>query len=58
MKCSQCATIMQVDGNMIRCSNCGHQLSALEELHPLELKYGKEPKISAEELAQTRWNWH
>ena len=24
----------------------------------LEKKYGKEPKISSEELVQTRWNWH
>ncbi len=25
-----------------------------EELHPLELKYGKEPKIKLEDL----WHWH
>ncbi len=24
----------------------------------LERKYGKEPKISLEELKQIRWNWH
>jgi hypothetical protein len=24
----------------------------------LEKKYGKEPKISPEELVRTRWNWH
>ncbi len=25
-----------------------------EKLHPLELKYGKEPKIEPQE----RWSWH
>ncbi len=24
----------------------------------LEKKYGKEPKISEEELKRTRWSWH
>lgn len=24
----------------------------------LEKKYGKEPKISKEELKQLQWNWH
>jgi hypothetical protein len=32
--------------------------SSDEDLTYLERKYGKEPKISAKELAQMRWNWH
>ncbi|UCG00709.1 MAG: hypothetical protein JSW11_13950 [Candidatus Heimdallarchaeota archaeon] len=32
--------------------------SSDEDFTYLERKYGKEPKISAKELAQTRWNWH
>jgi hypothetical protein len=32
--------------------------SSEEDLNYLERKYGKEPKISAKEYAQMRWNWH
>jgi hypothetical protein len=32
--------------------------SSDEDLTYLERKYGKEPKISAKELARIRWNWH
>lgn len=32
--------------------------SSTEELSYLEKKFGREPKISPEELAQMRWNWH
>jgi hypothetical protein len=32
--------------------------SSEEDFTYLERKYGKEPKISAEDLAKTRWNWH
>lgn len=32
--------------------------SSKEDFNYLERKYGKEPKISAKEYAQTRWNWH
>ena len=29
-----------------------------EKYYNLEKKYGKEPKISADELKRMRWNWH
>lgn len=29
-----------------------------EFVNYLELKYGKEPKISEEELKEQQWNWH
>lgn len=32
--------------------------SSDEDITYLERKYGKEPKISAKEFAQIRWNWH
>lgn len=32
--------------------------SSSEDLTYLERKYGREPKISAKELAQIRWKWH
>ena len=32
--------------------------SSNEEANYLERKYGKEPKITAEEYIQIRWNWH
>lgn len=32
--------------------------SSEEDFNYLERKYGKEPKISAKEYSQMRWNWH
>ena len=32
--------------------------SSNEEANYLERKYGKEPKITAEEYTRIRWNWH
>ncbi len=29
-----------------------------DKLNHLERKYGKEPKISIEELKRIQWNWH
>lgn len=34
------------------------QTSNEEEKSYLEKKYGKEPKISKEELDKIRWKWH
>ncbi|MFX1284592.1 MAG: hypothetical protein ACFFB5_13105 [Promethearchaeota archaeon] len=30
----------------------------IKKYNDLEKKYGKEPKISAEELEKMRWYWH
>ncbi|MHA2040175.1 MAG: hypothetical protein ACW98X_27560 [Promethearchaeota archaeon] len=32
--------------------------SEKEETHYLEKKYGKEPRVTAEELDKIRWSWH
>jgi hypothetical protein len=34
------------------------QSSKVDERNYLEKKYGKEPKISKDELEKIRWTWH
>jgi hypothetical protein len=34
------------------------RISDQEKTNYLEQKYGKEPKISTEELKKQQWNWH
>lgn len=52
MNCDNCGTKMKVDGNMVRCPQCGNQFSGLE------LKYGKEPVIPLDEYEKTRFDYH
>jgi len=52
MICDNCGTKMIVDGNMVRCPQCGNQYSGLE------LKFGKEPIIPPDEYTKKRFDWH
>jgi hypothetical protein len=40
--------------NKVEKDNSFNRISSEEKLHPLELKYGKEPKIPPTE----KWSWH
>lgn len=52
MKCARCGSTMIIDGNMVRCPDCGDQISGVNKWDR------KEPVIPPDELAKNRWKWH